>query len=150
MKEHIKEISEISGIFFPFDQVRNIFQVGNGPSAYPEFPFAKVHAVSENANLLSYMETERLGGIDVLYIDGTADAQKILSSLGKKLRTVRFMYVPLKPGMRSMLRKDFRFFGYSAKGDKYCYAIFVNKDVAPRYLGILRKRLKRALHSLFS
>jgi hypothetical protein len=77
-----------------------------------------------------------LPGIDILFING--DSSSIINGLDTKLRTVRFLILPSKDKRNF---NDFRYFKkINLETGPYC--IYVNKDVAPRYIGILRKRIK--------
>lgn len=155
--EHRKNIAGIARIFFPLEQVRYIFEICGNKDALPdngryvEFPLGEISRISlsDNLDLSSYLADHRLPGIDILHISDPDDVEDALMSLGNKLRNVRLIHTPIGRAFhdrrsKALLARWFRFFAW-AKADDNCYAVYVNKDIAPRYLGIVRKRLKRYL-----
>lgn len=167
-KIHLTEsaVSDKGGTigFYPIDteKTETVHKDGNpGASSifrasgdYPLEHYVQKETAVPSTRLDGFMETHRLPGIDILWLDAQGAELSILKGLGKKLRTVRFIHTevefmsiyeeqPLWEDVKAFLESNgFRFFGFAYKGAYFGDAIFVNKDIAPRWIGILKKRLK--------
>jgi len=142
--DSLTNLIEISRIFFPAEQVWTVFEVGktghlDDRELKHSFPLATDYRFEYNGSLRldGFMDSKRMGGVDILRLGESGNELQILEGFGRKLRTVRLIDVrkaSLGTINRFLLKNGFRYFDDG---------IFVNKDVAPRYLGILKKRLKR-------
>ena len=129
-------------LFFKLREVRFIFEIGRKKQDdFDVSLFAldiSTHQFTRATDALrldTFMIERRISGIDILWFEDSQNALGVLLGLGRKIRTVRSLYISPECKASADIKKFLKKEGivYYANG------IFLNRDVAPGICGIQRR-----------